>query len=79
MSDATCLTCKWCEPMDATNGVCRFSPPKSAAVVTSQGVANMTLWPAVRLLVDKCSRYEVELVKPARLMPQVGPLETGKN
>ena len=65
--------------MDATTGVCRFSPPKSAAVVTSQGVANMTLWPMVRLLVDKCSRYEVELVKPARLMPQVGPLGSGKN
>lgn len=79
MPDATCLTCKWCEPMDATNGVCRFNPPKSAAVVTAQGIANMTLWPTVRLLVDKCSKYEIELVKPARFIPKVGPLEAGKN
>ena len=65
--------------MDATNGVCRYNPPKSTAVVTAQGVVTITLWPTMRLLVDKCSRYEVELVKPARLMPQVGPLESGKN
>jgi len=65
--------------MDATSGLCRYNPPKSAAVVTSQGVANMTLWPTVRLLVDKCSRYEVEMVKTARIMPRVGPLESGKN
>jgi hypothetical protein len=65
--------------MDATSGVCRWDTPKSAAVVTPQGVANMTLWPTVRLLVDKCSRYEVELVKPARFIPRVGPLESGKN
>ena len=79
MPDATCLTCKWCEPMDASSGMCRYDTPKSAAVMTPQGVANLTLWPTVRLLVDKCSRYEVELVKPARLMPQVGPWELGKN
>lgn len=48
-------------------------------MATAQGVANMTLWPTVRLLVDKCSRYEVELVKPARFIPKVGPLESGKN
>jgi len=79
LSDATCLTCKWCDPADANNGVCRYDTPKSAAVMSAQGPGSMTMWPTVRLLHDRCSRYEVELVKPARFVPKLMPLEPAKN
>jgi len=65
MSEPRCLTCKWCDPQTADQGLCRCNPPTCAAIPGPQGqIGTAALWPPVFLTKDRCHRYEEQLVKP---------------
>jgi hypothetical protein len=66
----TCVTCKWSDPLPGQNGgdqgICRFNPPVGAiGGMTPNGPVSVTVWPTVNMNRDRCSKYEVQLVKPA--------------
>ena len=65
----TCAVCKWSDAIpggnDAGKGICRYNPPTGAvAGMTQQGPILVTIWPQVMMTHDRCSKYEVQLVKP---------------
>ncbi len=67
---STCGTCLWGDPLPGQNGgnqgICRFNPPVGQiAGMTPNGPALVTVWPTVNLNHDRCSKYDVQLVKPA--------------
>ncbi len=67
---SACHTCKWSDAIpgsgDAGKGICRHNPPVGlVAGMTQQGPILVTVWPQVNMTHDWCSKYEVQLVKPA--------------
>ena len=67
MSEPRCLTCKYCDPQTADQGLCRLEPPKCAAIPNPDGrVGAVSLWPPVFLSKDHCSKYVEQRVKPSK-------------
>lgn len=61
----TCITCKFCDPQDNSEGLCRFGPPTTALVMQPAGPVAMSIHVGVKLGKDWCGKYEQQLVKPA--------------